>query len=109
VTYVLGVDLGTTYTAAAIHRDGRTATVDLGTRTAAIPSVVFLRDDGTFLTGDAASRRGASEPSRVAREFKRRVGDTTPILLGGSPVSADALMAQLLGWVVGAVTTSTTP
>jgi actin-like ATPase involved in cell morphogenesis len=104
VTYVLGVDLGTTYTAAAIHRDGRTSTVDLGTRTAAIPSVVFLRDDGTFLTGDAASRRGASEPGRVAREFKRRVGDTTPILLGGSPVSADALMAQLLGWVVGAVT-----
>ena len=102
--YFLGVDLGTTYTAAAIHRDGRTATVDLGTRTAAIPSVVFLREDETILTGEAASRRGATEPSRVAREFKRRVGDTTPILLGGAPYSADALMSKLLRWVVDAVT-----
>ena len=102
--YFLGVDLGTTYTAAAIHRDGRTSTVDLGVRTAAIPSVVFLRDDETILTGEAASRRGATEPGRVAREFKRRVGDTTPILLGGSPYSADALMSRLLRWVVDAVT-----
>jgi actin-like ATPase involved in cell morphogenesis len=101
--YFLGVDLGTTYTAAAIHRDGRTSTVDLGVRTAAIPSVVFLRDDETILTGEAASRRGATEPGRVAREFKRRVGDTTPILLGGSPYSADALMGRLLRWVVDAV------
>ena len=102
--YFLGVDLGTTYTAAAIHRDGRTSTVDLGVRTAAIPSVVFLRDDETILTGEAASRRGATEPGRVAREFKRRIGDTTPILLGGSPYSADGLMSRLLRWVVDAVT-----
>ncbi len=104
MTYFLGVDLGTTYTAAAIHRDGRTSTVDLGTRTAAVPSVVFLREDDTVLTGEAASRRGATEPSRIAREFKRRFGDTTPILLGGSPYSADALMSKLLRWVVDAVT-----
>jgi actin-like ATPase involved in cell morphogenesis len=104
MTYSLGVDLGTTYTAAAVFRDGRTSTIDLGTRTAAIPSVVFLRDDETILTGEAANRRGATEPTRVAREFKRRVGDTTPILLGGAPYSADALMGRLLRWVVDAVT-----
>jgi actin-like ATPase involved in cell morphogenesis len=103
MTYSLGVDLGTTYTAAAIHRDGRTASVDLGNRSAAIPSVVFLRDDETILTGDAANRRGTTEPGRVAREFKRRFGDTTPILLGGAPYSADALMSKLLRWVVDAV------
>jgi actin-like ATPase involved in cell morphogenesis len=103
MTYALGVDLGTTYTAAAIHRDGRTATVDLGNRSAAIPSVVFLRDDETILTGDAANRRGTTEPGRVAREFKRRFGDTTPILLGGAPYSADALMSKLLRWVVDTV------
>jgi actin-like ATPase involved in cell morphogenesis len=36
----------------------------------------------------------------VAREFKRRVGDTTPILLGGVPYSAEALTARLLRAVV---------
>ena len=56
--YALGVDLGTTYTAAAIYRDGRTETVTLGTRSLMIPSVVFLKEDGEFLTGEAAERRG---------------------------------------------------
>jgi len=104
MAYQLGVDLGTTYTAAAVHRDGRTAIVELGGRTATIPSVVFLREDHTILTGEAAERRAAIDPERVAREFKRRVGDPTPILLGGTPYSADMLMSKLLRWVVDHVT-----
>ncbi len=103
VSYQLGIDLGTTYTAAAIHRDDRSTIFSLGDRSAAIPSVVLLRDDGTVLTGDAAERRAVTEPERVAREFKRRLGDTTPIIVGGSPYSSEALMARLLRSVVDAV------
>ena len=88
--YVLGVDLGTTYSAAAVWRDGRAEIASLGSRSAAIPSVVLLRDDETVLTGESANRRGLTEPHRVAREFKRRLGDTTPIMLGGVPYSAEA-------------------
>ena len=98
--YALGIDLGTTFTAAATWRDGHAEIVPLGSRGAAIPSVVLLRDDETFLTGEAANRRGLTEPHRVAREFKRRMGDTTPILLGGVPQSAEALMSRLLHAVV---------
>src|SRR5262245_30973716 len=101
--YALGIDLGTTYTAAATWRDGRAEIASLGARGAAIPSVVLLRADETFLTGDAANRRGLTEPHRVAREFKRRLGDTTPLMLGGTPYSAEALMAQLLRAVVSEV------
>ena len=50
-----------------------------------------------------ANRRGLTEPDRVAREFKRRVGDTTPILLGGVPQSAEALASHLLRAVAGQV------
>ena len=60
--YHLGVDLGTTYTAAAVERDGRVQVVTLGNRTVSIPSVVFVTADGTFLVGeaaDAARRHGA--------------------------------------------------
>ncbi|GGN63663.1 hypothetical protein GCM10010112_23110 [Actinoplanes lobatus] len=94
--YALGIDLGTTYTAAATWRDGHAEIVPLGSHSAAIPSVVLLREDETFLTGEAASRRGLTEPHQVAREFKRRMGDTTPILLGGVPQSAEALTARML-------------
>ena len=74
--------------------------VGLGNRTAAIPSVVHQAHDGATLTGDAADRRGPSEPLRVAREFKRRLGDPTPVLLGGTPYSAEALLGTLLDAVV---------
>lgn len=105
MTYQLGVDLGTTYTAAAIARDGDIDIVHLGTRSASVPSIVFLKEDETILVGEAAQRRGITEGHRVAREFKRRIGDTTPIILGSTPYSAEALMARLLRWVVDEVTT----
>jgi molecular chaperone DnaK len=102
--YALGIDLGTTFTAAAVWRDGRAEISSLGSRSAAIPSVVVLREDETIITGETAHRRALSAPHRVAREFKRRLGDTTPILLAGVPYSADALMGRVLRAVVDEVT-----
>jgi molecular chaperone DnaK len=102
--YTLGIDLGTTFTAAATWRDGHAEIASLGSRAAVIPSVVLLREDETVLTGETAARRGLTEPHRVSREFKRRLGDTTPILLGGVPYSAEALMGKLLASVVDEVT-----
>lgn len=104
MSYDLGVDLGTTYTAAAVRRGDDVRMLDLGTRGVSVPSVVFLKDDETTLVGEAAQRRGVSEGQRVAREFKRRLGDTTPIILGSTPYSAEALMARLLRWVVDQAT-----
>ncbi len=103
MSYALGIDLGTSHTAAATARNGRVDIANLGNQSATIPSVVLLKEDHTILTGDAANRRGVTEPDRVAREFKRRVGDTTPIFLGGAPQSAEALMARLLRWVADEV------
>jgi molecular chaperone DnaK len=103
VGYDLGVDLGTTFTAAATLRDGHAEIATLGTRSPTIPSVAFLPADGELLVGEAAARRGAVAPERMAREFKRRMGDPTPIVLGGSPRPATALTAALLAHVVTAV------
>ena len=78
VGYWLGVDLGTTYTSAAVRIDGRVDVVRLGGRHAEIPSEVFIEPDGAMLVGEAAQRRGVAEPLRLVREFKRRVGDPVP-------------------------------
>ena len=104
MAYGLGVDLGTTYSAAAVSRDGRVEAFSLGTSAPAIPSVVVVREDGEVLVGEAAERRAASEPTRTAREFKRRLGDSTPIVVGGTPYGAEALMAHLLRAIVAQVT-----
>ncbi|HUG29026.1 MAG TPA: Hsp70 family protein [Candidatus Limnocylindria bacterium] len=102
--YSLGIDLGTTYSAAATARDDRIEIFQLGERAATIPSIVVLRADGEVLTGDAAERRSLSEPTRTAREFKRRLGDPTPIILGGTPYGAESLLAHLLRAIVARVT-----
>jgi molecular chaperone DnaK len=99
MTYHLGVDLGTTYTAAAVARDGRAEAVTLGTRSVSVPSVVHLAGD-QVIVGEPAARRATTEPAGVVREFKRRVGDPTPILVGGAPIAAELLMARTLAWVV---------
>jgi actin-like ATPase involved in cell morphogenesis len=102
--YRLGVDLGTTFTAAAVD-DGTGPTVlGLGNRALTVPSVVYLSPDGTWLFAEAADRRADSDPSRSAREFKRRIGDNVPILVAGQPFSPQALSAKLLSWVVSVAT-----
>ncbi len=105
LTYALGIDLGTTYSAAAILRDHEVSMLSLGLRTLEVPSVVFLREDGEILVGESAERRGQTDPGRLAREFKRRIGDSVPLLLAGSPYSAQALTARLLRWIFDAVNT----
>lgn len=101
--YSLGIDLGTTFTAAALVRDQRAEVVALGNHAATIPSMVFLRDDDNVLIGDAAERRGLQEPARLAREFKRRFGDSAPIMLDRTPFSAERLMAVMLRQIVADV------
>jgi actin-like ATPase involved in cell morphogenesis len=103
MSYGLGVDLGTTFTAAAVARDGRVEMATLGDHTDAVPSVVLIRDDGTVLTGGAAERRATAEPDRFARAVKRRFGDPMPVILGGAPYPATALIAYQLRDVVDAV------
>jgi molecular chaperone DnaK (HSP70) len=99
--YRLAVDVGTSKTAAAVW-DGRHASpVQLGNRSPAVPSVALRTADGALLFGEAAERRASAEPERVAREFKRRVGDPVPLVLGGATYTAHRLMALLVQWVVG--------
>lgn len=102
--YAIGVDLGTTYSAAAALRDGRLEVEELGERIASVASVLWFRDDDRVVVGEAAVRRAESEPGRMAREFKRRFGDPVPLMVAGRPMSADALTALLLRWIVDKVT-----
>lgn len=103
--YRLGIDLGTTWTAAAVARDdGGVAIVGLGSRSTAIPTLVHVGADGEVAVGEVAARRGSTSPDGLAREVKRRIGDTVPILLGGRPHAPEALLVEVAAWVVATVT-----
>ena len=105
MSYSLGIDLGTTFVAAAISRDGqRVEMVPLGDRTVTEPSVVLRRDDGSLAVGDAAARQAGSRPGDVAWGVKRRLGDPTPVALGGEARPAGELLAAMLRDVLARIT-----
>ncbi|MET0713616.1 MAG: Hsp70 family protein, partial [Mycetocola sp.] len=105
MAFALGIDVGTSFTAAAITRLGSdevpaSQPLGLGTRGGAVPSVIFLGDDGQVLVGESAERRGRDHPERLVREFKRRVGDAVPIVVGDLAVAPEDIFATMARWVV---------
>jgi molecular chaperone DnaK len=103
--YGVGIDLGTSFTSAAIREPGVTRMVPLSPKLV-VPSVVHRTPDGTLLTGKAALAATA-DPTQLVWGFKRRLGDPTPLLLNGIPYSATTLMAAQLRDVLSAVTAMT--
>ena len=59
--------------------------------------------DGELLFGEAAERRGLAQPERLVREFKRRIGDDVPIVVGDQRFAPEELYARMVAWVVDAV------
>jgi molecular chaperone DnaK len=109
MSYVLAIDVGTSFTAAAVVRfhDGAAPVPEclpLGLRGSAVPSVVFYPEEGPVLVGEAAERRGLDSPGRVVREFKRRVGDAVPISVGMLSLPAEDVFATMARWVADRAT-----
>ena len=70
--YVLGVDFGTSFTAAVAYSAGSSRVVTLGKRAGAVPTATYVREDGTLIHGEDAFLVGAHDPERLVRNLKRR-------------------------------------
>jgi molecular chaperone DnaK (HSP70) len=101
MAYRLGVDIGASYTAAAVNHAGTPTMMRLGGESEKIPSALYLRQDGVTAVGEEAIALGTSRPTLLVRDFRARLGDRTPMLVAGSPYAPQALLARLLAWVVG--------
>lgn len=104
MSYVLAVDVGTSFTAAAVARFSPGTTpipesLPLGLRGSAVPSVVYYPEEGPVLVGEAAERRGLDSPGRLIREFKRRIGDSVPFSVGTLSLPPEDVYATMARWV----------
>ena len=104
MSYVLAIDVGTSFTAAAVLRPGQGSTgvpevLPLGLHGSAVPSVLYYAGDGRILVGEAAERRGLDDPRRMVREFKRRIGDSVPMAVGDGWLAPEDVFATLARWV----------
>ena len=77
---VLGIDLGTTNSAAAIYEGGRATVIPSaeGPTMAGkmFPSVVAFTKDGQLLIGEPAKRQATANPEGTVFEIKRKMGTT---------------------------------
>jgi hypothetical protein len=102
--YLVGIDVGTRHTSAALCRlggpaSGAVETVRLGPRSNAVASTLYLPGDGSVVVGEVDPRLALTEPHRLVRGFSRRVGDDVPFVVDGGAYSAEELTAALVVWV----------
>lgn len=97
---IVGIDLGTSNSAAAVLRGGRPIIipsaegVSIGGK--AFPSYVAFTADGQTLVGELARRQATVNPEGTATAFKRQMGQRVKIKLRDKEFSPEQLSAFLL-------------
>jgi molecular chaperone DnaK len=97
---VLGIDLGTTNSAAAIYEGGRATVVPSaeGPTMAGkmFPSVVAFTKDGQLLIGEPAKRQATANPEGTIFEIKRKMGTTYKVNVFGKEYTPQQISAFIL-------------
>ena len=94
--YTLGVDLGTSFVAAATGRGPVAQAVSIGDAGSVAPSVVYLGEDNELRTGETAARRAAAQPDRSASEFRPLLAWGGSVPLAGRPHPVTSLLVAQL-------------
>jgi molecular chaperone DnaK len=97
---VLGIDLGTTNSAAAIFEGGRTTIIPSAEGPTAagkmFPSVVAFTRDGQLLVGEPAKRQAAANPENTIFEIKRKMGTDYKVKIQGKEYTPQQISAFIL-------------
>ena len=93
---IIGIDLGTTNSLAAVWRNGRSELIPNALGEYLTPSAVSLDEAGQVLVGRAALERLVSHPERTAAGFKRDMGTRKTYDLGGRVFTPEELSALVL-------------
>jgi molecular chaperone HscC len=93
---IVGIDLGTTNSLAAVWQDGQSRLVPNAHGTFLTPSAVSIDANGDVLVGLAARERLVSHPDRSAAAFKRYMGTERRLALAGRPYRPEELSALVL-------------
>ena len=97
---ILGIDLGTTNSAAAIYEGGRSTVIPSaeGPTMAGkmFPSVVAFTKDGTLLVGESAKRQTTANPEGTVYEIKRKMGTDYKVNIAGKDYTPQQISAFIL-------------
>src|SRR5579863_4680619 len=98
---IVGIDLGTSNSAAAVLEGGRPVIIPSAEGTTvgggkAFPSYVAFTKDGQLIVGEPARRQAVSNPEGTVTAFKRKMGTDYKYTLHGKSYTPQQLSAFLL-------------
>src|SRR5512136_203301 len=97
---IIGIDLGTSNSAAAVLVGGRPAIIPSAEGTSiggkAFPSYVAFTKDGQVLVGEPAKRQSVTNPEGTVTGIKRKMGTDYKVKVYGKEYSPEDISAQIL-------------
>jgi molecular chaperone DnaK len=97
---IIGIDLGTSNSAAAVMEGGKTTLIPSAEGTTlggkAFPSYVAFTKDGQLLVGEPARRQAVTNPEGTISAFKRKMGTDYKYTVNGKEFTPQQLSAFIL-------------
>ena len=93
---IIGIDLGTTNSLAAVWQNGESVLIPNAFGEYLTPSVVSVGEDDTVYVGKTAKERLVTHPKETASVFKRFMGTNKKYRLGGRTYLPEELSALVL-------------
>ena len=93
---IIGIDLGTTNSCAAVIEGGKPVVIPNAEGQRTTPSVVAFTKAGERLVGDAAKRQAVTNAPRTVSSVKRSMGSDTRIPIDGKSYAPQQISAMIL-------------
>lgn len=93
---IIGIDLGTTNSAAAVMEGGQATIIPNAEGNRTTPSVVAFTKSGERLVGETAKRQAITNPERTITSIKREMGSDHKVNIDGKDYSPEEISAMIL-------------
>ena len=93
---IIGIDLGTTFSALAVMEGGKGTIVPNSEGQRTTPSVVAVTKDGERLVGQVARNQAITNPEHTVRSIKRHMGEDFKVTIEGKEYTPQEISAMVL-------------
>ncbi len=93
---IIGIDLGTTNSCAAVMEGGQPVIIVNAEGTRTTPSVVAFTKNGERLVGDTAKRQAVTNASRTISSIKREMGKNTTVTIDREKYTPQQISSMIL-------------
>ncbi|MFH1506498.1 MAG: molecular chaperone DnaK [archaeon] len=93
---IIGIDLGTTFSAAAVMEGGKATIIPNAEGQRTTPSVVSVNEDGEILVGQVARNQAITNPEHTIRSIKRHMGEDHKVKMWDKEYTPQQISAMIL-------------